>query len=1126
MRPHAAQASPSRRLLFLSCEGHGVTDPAPNPAEDPTADLTLPTPDTAPSSDGQKPTVGDQDATIAHERGQASSADATDFYLRVTQSGERFRKLRLHAQGGLGEVSVALDQQLNREVALKELQERHADDPAKQQRFVMEGEVTGALEHPGIVPVYALGIDASARPFYAMRFVRGKSMGAAIKQLHRRGGGQLLRHNSMALRRLLQRFVAVCQAVEYAHSRGVIHRDLKPDNVMLGKYGETYVVDWGMARVEGRSLQGGEDSDEQVVQPGHLSGSGSKTQMGSAMGTPAFMGPEQALGHLHRLGPAADIFSLGATLYALLANRPPYTGSKVREVLEKAQLVRYPPLRKVQPAAPAALAAICRKAMSESPEDRYASAKGLAQDVERWLADEPVSAHRESLTHRLFRMARRHRAWVLAGGLALILVATTATLATIRVNRERRIAINLASQNASLAAAEATARATAETEFLAARETVDVWLTGFSEAMRHYPGVSEFRRQMLERAAAQYEAFANRRDDGEVYRLERARTQIRLGDLRRALGEPRAAVAAYEQSLSTCQSLLESPTRLSAELAAQVKLAQGRAYDRLGLASWDQGQATDARAAYEQALQTLDSISVQDFAADQTMSQRHVETWAAASINASNLALLTGDLPHAELQIAATIDPLRQAVATWPEATPIRSLLATALTSYGEVALRQGAARVAVERMQEAIALSADAVSQHPDDPQWRRQCAESRLHLATAYRQLGAHHAEAETYQLACDDYQQLIDAQPDALTYRENAARMRIDHGQLLLEIGQPRQAAVAMAAARDAIAPLVQQFPQLPRLREAYCVAIDNLAHALTVCGELATAKVEAEMAALGFAQLVEAFPAEDNYRQRQAVNSSHLAQIQFLSGEHQLASQRFELAANQIDSVLGRPQTPVASHWIAALIASRRADVALANGRPELARQAARLAHQQWQAVLERSTDPRFLELAAWFYALPTPHHEQDLQRGLELARAAADQAPENARYRATLALVHTLQGDAAAALALLQPTADPAPGSDSQPAEPWSGYIRALALAVEGRLREAREARDEAQELHLNNLPGDWDLRALQALVARRLEAAEQPSPTDDSSPAAPSDSLPTTGPASSDASIGVPDAAE
>ena len=170
--------------------------------------------------------------------------------FRPTEAGPRYRVLRPHAEGGLGEVFVAEDQELHREVALKEIKKEYAREEVSRGRFVQEAEITGGLEHPGIVPVYGLGTYADGRPFYAMRFIKGDNLKAAIERFH---ATEPVRFDSLEFRQLLGRFVDVCQAVAYAHSRGVLHRDLKPGNIMLGKFGETLVVDWGLAKVVGRS---------------------------------------------------------------------------------------------------------------------------------------------------------------------------------------------------------------------------------------------------------------------------------------------------------------------------------------------------------------------------------------------------------------------------------------------------------------------------------------------------------------------------------------------------------------------------------------------------------------------------------------------------------------------------------------------------------------------------------------------------------------------------------------------------------------------------------------------------------------------------------------------------------
>lgn len=253
----------------------------------------------------------------------------------------RFTMVHPYARGGLGIVHVARNGELKREVALKQIQARFADDASSRARFVFEAEVTGALEHPGIVRVYSLGADANGRPFYATRFIRGVTLSEEIAAYHSPDptsadpGARALQ-----LRKLLRRFVDVCNANDYAHGRGVIHRDLKPANIIVGQHGETRVIDWGLAKAVGRTDPA--VTAEPIISSPSASGS-AETIEGSALGTPAYMIPEQALGHLDRLGPASDVFSLGATLYDVLTGQPPFVGADGLEVLVNARQCRFLP---------------------------------------------------------------------------------------------------------------------------------------------------------------------------------------------------------------------------------------------------------------------------------------------------------------------------------------------------------------------------------------------------------------------------------------------------------------------------------------------------------------------------------------------------------------------------------------------------------------------------------------------------------------------------------------------------------------------------------------------------------------------------------------------------------------
>jgi len=353
----------------------------------------------------------------------------------VPGTSPRFRILRPHAKGNLGEVFIAADDALRREVALKEIQSYHAHNAQSRLRFVLEAEVTGGLEHPGIVPVYALGYYEDGRPYYAMRFIKGESLKEAIDRFHNSQAKESAGAHALAWRQLLRRFIDVCNAIAYAHSRGVLHRDLKPSNIMLGKYGETLVVDWGLAKVTGRPESIPDLGEDELKAS---SGSGvTGTIVGRAIGTPYYMSPEQAQGRLDELGPATDIYSLGATLYCILTGKPPFAGEKTSAVLEKVKYGRIVAPRAVNPHVPRALEAICLKAMAFQPARRYATARDLADDLEKWLADEPVAAHAEPLFARLGRWMRRHRITVAVTAALLATAVVALSVSTVLIGREQ-----------------------------------------------------------------------------------------------------------------------------------------------------------------------------------------------------------------------------------------------------------------------------------------------------------------------------------------------------------------------------------------------------------------------------------------------------------------------------------------------------------------------------------------------------------------------------------------------------------------------------------------------------------------------------------------------------------------
>ncbi len=321
----------------------------------------------------------------------------------------RYDDLGPLGMGGMGEVRRVRDRRLGRVLALKTLHAPALSRPALVARFLEEAQATAQLQHPGIVPIHDLGTLPDGRLWFTMKEVSGQTFGEVIAEVHAVSETRWQPAASgWTLRRLVDALRRVCEAVGYAHSRGVVHRDLKPDNVMVGRHGEVLVLDWGLAKVLGRPDWAADDGELDPVQTDRSRDSAHQTQVGQVAGTPAYMPPEQALGQIDQIDARSDVYALGALLYEVLCGRAPYTGDSALEVLEK---VRSGPPRALAsrgagaaitlgfglnlsaeaagapqgPHLPPSLVAACERAMARDPADRFESAAGLAAELQAWL---------------------------------------------------------------------------------------------------------------------------------------------------------------------------------------------------------------------------------------------------------------------------------------------------------------------------------------------------------------------------------------------------------------------------------------------------------------------------------------------------------------------------------------------------------------------------------------------------------------------------------------------------------------------------------------------------------------------------------------------------------------------
>jgi serine/threonine protein kinase/predicted negative regulator of RcsB-dependent stress response len=395
--------------------------------------------------------------TIRHVADDARESDV-DFILNTdveAATDNAPRRLRydfgqLHAKGGMGQVWLATDRDLGRSVALKELRPESLKHPTIIARFLEEARITGQLEHPAIIPVYELVKGGLGElPFYTMRFIRGRSLFDAVRAYHeKRKKGQA---TALEFRDLLTAFTAVCNAIAYAHSRGVIHRDLKCSNVVLGDFGEVMVLDWGLAKVITPGAEpepkAGDDVAKEPEGPFHIVPSPSLslspaaselTMQGQVLGTPSYMAPEQAQGRTSSIDTLTDVYCLGAMLYEIITGFPPFYD---KDALVTIRLVittpPQPPRQRVS-SVPPALEAVCLKALSKEPSERYPSAAALAREIQRFLADEPVSAFADPFHVRALRWAKRNRTLVSSVAALLVTAVIGLTIGMVLLGQANR----------------------------------------------------------------------------------------------------------------------------------------------------------------------------------------------------------------------------------------------------------------------------------------------------------------------------------------------------------------------------------------------------------------------------------------------------------------------------------------------------------------------------------------------------------------------------------------------------------------------------------------------------------------------------------------------------------------
>lgn len=351
-------------------------------------------------------------------------------------AADRYAERRHLARGGMGVIYSVWDRLLHRTLAMKAIRQKDAPgagtpaaDAHVLARFMREAEITARLDHPGVVPIHDLGVDAEGHVFFTMRLVKGKNLASIMRQA---------RHDrrTWPQTRVIDLIVKVCETVAYAHSRNVIHRDLKPENIMVGAFGETYVMDWGLAKLRSPAdkaaveTRAAADETVRLSQAGDPSsgrgsgGSAEETEMGCVLGTAFYMPPEQAAGRIDKLDERSDIYSVGAILYELLSGQRPYAESSrsptFDEVIDAVLIGPPRSITEINPRVPSELAAICEKAMARGQAQRYQSMREMADDLRAYLENRVVRAYQTGAWAELKKWVKRNRGLAVASTLVLL----------------------------------------------------------------------------------------------------------------------------------------------------------------------------------------------------------------------------------------------------------------------------------------------------------------------------------------------------------------------------------------------------------------------------------------------------------------------------------------------------------------------------------------------------------------------------------------------------------------------------------------------------------------------------------------------------------------------------------
>ncbi|MCA9122260.1 MAG: protein kinase [Planctomycetaceae bacterium] len=964
---------------------------------------------------------------------------------------DRFQLINMLGRGAFGTVYKARDTKLNRFVAMKIPRSGTFSSREDEDRFVSEAEHAAQLNHPGIVQVYDVG-RTNEYPFIVIEFVRGVTL------------SDVTTARRMDFAEATRLIATIADALHHAHEHQVIHRDLKPANIMIDIDDNPRVMDFGLAKR-------------------HV-GEITVTTDGSILGTPSYMSPEQASGNSQSADRRSDVYSLGVILFELLSGERPFRGNSVM-LLHQVANTEAPRLRFLNDKIPLDLETIAAKCLEKDPGKRYQTAKELAEDLRRHLNHEPILARPIGPVERARRWCKRNPLLVKSASL----VFATLTIALLIVSLswrseaiQRRRANKLADENHTLYEQEQLARQDAENAKVQAlerlrdaRRAVSSWLSVFPQ-MLEVPGLEHIVEKMQLQGAKDYERFAEQQSDDPRQELERGRSWMRLGEIRRQLGQDDDAYAAYEKAASVLTELLErdrdriGPSKLAAEIA--------NAQLGMGLVLRDIGRHQKAIDRVKQGISTLVAWESED--------EPHLhEVLAASRLDLAVLQFQTGELTQAQESASLALSgyqKLCDRLSAQPSSQPpanYRLGLASAESLKAELLGQSGNYDDARDLLDRAINNLDELIASDPNNLEFLRERAEKRILLASVLRTLGDTIGELNAYDASEADYRELAHLRPGVPSIQSQLAICLVDKGNLLHHLQRSREAEAPLREAIANLEPLAQKIGR-PEFHEQAAAARAMLGE---VCRELGEYDLSVELlrsAATAYFQLYESAPTVVDYFERHATTVGQLGQTLAAMGQNEAAIDELQTAVTEFESLIASGSRRPA-YLNAAAYSNWHLGEATLSTSPEMAQTALEQAGQYWSELESTAPSPEHFNAFAWFLVTCAKAECRDPMRALGLVNRALEVEPNNDRYLTTLgAAYYRLKEFDLCENTMRNLTSEPTANGAAQ-------LWLAMALAEQGQSADARKHYDAGVAWITEQQPGNQMFQRLRQEASKAIE---------------------------------------